>query len=133
MIREHDDEKVIFFEAAQFPDTEPFLGGKTIPIGFSDTPGGADYVDRQALNDHSYCCQASGPMCETGEPPLDKADVCREFHQQKVDVRAGDAERLGVPMIFSEFGACFDGEECATEITNSVDAFDTQLASWAYW
>lgn len=72
-------------------------------------------------------------MCDTGEPPLDKYDVCRKFHQQKVDARLADAERLGVPLIFSEFGACFDGEECKAEITNSVDAFDTALSSWAYW
>lgn len=36
-------------------------------------------------------------------------------------------------MIFSEFGACFDGIKCQTEVINSVDAFDTKLSSWAYW
>ena len=35
--------------------------------------------------------------------------------------------------MFTEFGACFDGQECATEITNSADAFDSELASWSYW
>lgn len=35
--------------------------------------------------------------------------------------------------MFTEFGACFDSLECYYEITNSVDAFDTALASWAYW
>ena len=35
--------------------------------------------------------------------------------------------------MFTEFGACFDSEECAVEITNSADAFDTALSSWAYW
>ena len=35
--------------------------------------------------------------------------------------------------MFTEFGACFDGERCATEITNSADAFDLGLSSWAYW
>lgn len=36
-------------------------------------------------------------------------------------------------MIYSEFGACFDGEECKVEIDNSADAFDEALASWNYW
>ena len=133
VVREKDNEKVIFFEAAQFPDTEPFFGGKTLPIGFPETPGGADQVDKQALNDHTYCCQAAGSMCDAGEPPLDKSDECRKFHFQKVAKREADAERFGVPLLFSEFGACFDGKECATEITNSADAFDTALASWSYW
>jgi len=48
-------------------------------------------------------------------------------------VRAMDAERYHVPLIFSEFGACFDGQECANEINSSTDAFDDHLASWAYW
>ena len=46
VVRENDDVKAIFFEAAQFPDTEPFFGGITLPIGFPDTPGGSDYLDR---------------------------------------------------------------------------------------
>jgi len=36
-------------------------------------------------------------------------------------------------LIFSEFGACFDGLKCYYEITNSVDAYDDAMASWAYW
>ena len=46
VLRENDNEKAIFFEAAQFPDTEPFFGGITLPIGFPDTPGGIDYQNR---------------------------------------------------------------------------------------
>merc|ERR1712013_524287 len=72
-------------------------------------------------------------MCDSGEPPLSKAKECRKFHFQKVEKREADAKRLGVPLLFSEFGACFDGKECQTEITNSADAFDSQLASWSYW
>ena len=47
--------------------------------------------------------------------------------------RAENATDYGVPLMFTEFGACFDGERCATEITNSADAFDLNLSSWAYW
>lgn len=72
-------------------------------------------------------------MCDTGEPPLDKADVCRKFHAQKAKHRRESANRFGVPLIFTEFGACFDGEKCATEINNAVDAFDDYLISWTYW
>lgn len=71
-IRQHDDAKIIFFEPAQYPDTLPFLGGMTFPTGFPETPGGKDYINRQSLNDHTYCCQASGTMCANGEPPLEK-------------------------------------------------------------
>jgi endoglycosylceramidase len=81
VVREADDAKAIFFEAAQFPDTEPFLGGITLPIGFPETPGGIDYLNRQALNDHTYCCQAAGWMCNNGEPPLNQSNKCRAFHQ----------------------------------------------------
>lgn len=35
--------------------------------------------------------------------------------------------------MFTEFGACFNSLECYTEVTNSCDAFDSKLASWAYW
>lgn len=72
-------------------------------------------------------------MCESGEPPLNKEKECRKFHAQKVEMRAKDAERYGVPLIFTEFGACFDGQECENEINSSGDAFDDHLASWAYW
>ena len=63
-------------------------------------------------------------MCDGGEPPLEKSDVCRAFHAQKAKARRESANEFGVPLIFSEFGACFDGEKCQTEIDNSVDAFD---------
>lgn len=72
-------------------------------------------------------------MCADGEPPLDKYSECRDFHFRKVSRRAQDAGRFDVPLIFTEFGACFDGERCAVEISNSADAFDDSLASWAYW
>jgi len=52
---------------------------------------------------------------------------------RKAHARAKDAKRLGVPLIFSEFGACFDTKACAAEINGSTDAFDSELASWAHW
>jgi endoglycosylceramidase len=44
-----------------------------------------------------------------------------------------DAVRLNVPMIISEFAACSNSMNCAEEISNSCDAFDSALASWAHW
>jgi len=46
--------------------------------------------------------------------------MCAEFHMQKVAQRQKDAERFGVPLIFSEFGACFNSLECYNEVTSSV-------------
>lgn len=71
-------------------------------------------------------------MCD-GRTPESLAPRCRNFHQNKVNKRSEDAQRLGVPLIFSEFGACSNTTACALEITSSADAFDSGLASWAYW
>ena len=133
VVRAVDDKKAIFFEGAQFPDTQPFFGGKTLSLGFPETPGGADYLDRQVLNDHTYCCQAKGSMCDGGEPLVENSDVCRKFHKQKVLKRTEDAINYGVPLMFTEFGACFASQACFEEMNNSADAFDLGLASWAYW
>lgn len=83
-VRPNDDEGIIFFESAQFPDTWPFFGGVPFHTGFPKTPGGKAYLNRQALNDHTYCCQAAGDMCAAGEPPLDRFQECRDFHMLKV-------------------------------------------------
>lgn len=47
--------------------------------------------------------------------------------------RVADAERLGVPLFISEFGACLDSDSCATEITQVTDTCDQDLVGWAYW
>ena len=59
--------------------------------------------------------------------------MCRAFHSQKALKRRASADFYKVPLIFSEFGACFDGLRCYHEINNSVDAYDDAMASWAYW
>jgi hypothetical protein len=50
-----------------------------------------------------------------------------------LSARSKDAERLGVPLIMSEFGACTDLDACVTEVKQVTDACDKHLASWAYW
>jgi len=48
-------------------------------------------------------------------------------------VRSQDAERLKVPLILSEFGACTGSEACAKEVNSVVDACEDHLTSWMYW
>ena len=45
-IRAIDQKKAIFFEPMQFPDSVPFFGGFTLEMGFPETPGGSEYLDR---------------------------------------------------------------------------------------
>jgi hypothetical protein len=44
-----------------------------------------------------------------------------------------DAARYGIPLFFSEFGACLNSSACVEEITNFVTVCDEHLAGWAYW
>lgn len=64
------------------------------------------------LNDHSYCCQLSAKMCETGEPPLSEAATCKAWHVKRISTRDEDAKRYGLPLFISEFGACLGSEAC---------------------
>jgi hypothetical protein len=98
----------MFFEPTQFPDTIGILGGVIVNLGFTAPPGAQNNSTKHVLNDHSYCCQLSADMCASGEPPLEKADDCREWHETRVSTRADDAKRYGVPLFFSEFGACLN-------------------------
>jgi len=49
----------MFFEPAEFPDE---IGnstteiGNVFPLGFTELPGGAQNIENQVVNDHSYCC-----------------------------------------------------------------------------
>lgn len=72
-------------------------------------------------------------MCDDNEPPISKQYECAEWHELRIGTRSEDAERYGVPLIISEFGACLDSKACAVEITSSTDACDNHLAGWAYW
>lgn len=115
----------MFFEPAQFPDTFPTERGIVSHVGFDETPGGVEYHNRETLNDHTYCCEAILNVCADGEPSEKMSNRCRNFHFNKASIRAEDSSRLGVPLIFSEFGACSNSTACAMEITNSADAFDS--------
>lgn len=72
-------------------------------------------------------------VCATGQPDVAKADECLDWHYRRVHTRQEDAEKLGVPLIISEFGACLDGPSCVQEITQVGQVCDEELVGWAYW
>jgi len=102
----------MFFESSQFPDTIGLFGGLVVPLGFSKPPGGANNSTVHVLNDHSYCCQLDPSICLTGEPTLEKAVECRAWHEKRLATRSLDAQRYGIPLFISEFGACLNSSSC---------------------
>ena len=56
------------------------MGGLIFELGFTESPGGADNVETQALNEHTYCCELSADMCDSGEPDPTKSSECLDFH-----------------------------------------------------
>jgi hypothetical protein len=42
--------------------------------------------------------------------------------------------RLNIPLMITEFGACYNTHACATEINQVLEECDRTLcAGWAYW
>lgn len=115
------------------PGTYPVFGGIINPMGFTETPGGADYNHLEVLNDHHYCCLKSGTECDSGEPPLKDAGKCADLAERKLKQRAKDSKKLNVGLIYTEFGACSNTESCFQEITGTAAACDRYGAGWAYW
>lgn len=72
-------------------------------------------------------------MCDSGEPEVSKAKECKEWHNKRIQTREKNAKDLGIPLIVSEFGACYGSDVCAREITQVADECDIALAGWAYW
>jgi endoglycosylceramidase len=125
VIRPNTQIPFLAIEPTQLPDT---MSKDVFPVGFTSLP------DKSILNDHSYCCEIGLDMCINGEPSYENATtVCRAFHKRKVEVRSLDAERLGVGLTFTEFGACSGSAACIAEIEGALDAFDSKALSWAYW
>ena len=75
----------------------------------------------------------SGKECATGEPMVEDAEECLAWHHKRVDTRAKDAERLGVPLVITEFGACLTEGPCTQEINQVADVADDNLVGCAYW
>jgi endoglycosylceramidase len=132
-IRSIDDDYISMFESVPFPDTLPFFGGKVVGE-FTETPAGTNYLNKQVLNLHSYCCQARADACEKGEPSLQDAQtLCKKFHRTKLKSNTLNAKTLGVPLIITEFGACSNSEGCYYEMEGFVQAAEEYMTSWAYW
>jgi len=124
------NESIMYFEPGQAGDT---LMTFVWNLGFTTPPGGPIGSPNHVLNDHTYCCQLGPSVCATGEPAPGSAPKCLAGHQKRIRTRDEDAQRLGVPLIISEFGACLDSQVCVTEISQVGDVCDSHLTSWAYW
>mmetsp|Transcript_4713 Transcript_4713/g.8048 ORF Transcript_4713/g.8048 Transcript_4713/m.8048 type:complete len:413 (+) Transcript_4713:394-1632(+) len=123
--------QIMYFETAEYPDWTP---GHVRPAGFLTPPGGEVGSLNHVLNDHSYCCQLGPDICSTGEPAADKAVECENWHRDRIMTRAEDAKKLQIPLMITEFGACYDSEVCAREIRQVADYSDKALSiGWAYW
>jgi endoglycosylceramidase len=115
-IRAVDDEKIIFFE------------GLTIdywPGGFSEGPGGQDYNDRQMLAYHVYCPTDGGSAV--------KQLACNAIDDFFFAMRNRDAERMGVGMIMTEFGAAEDIKSDLQLLIRTTAMADKYQQSWMYW
>lgn len=123
----------MWFEPVPFPDEAGVMNGFVFDVGFKTPPGGEIGSNMHVLNDHTYCCQLSFSECTTGEPKIEDADKCLKWHEKRINTRAKDAERLGVPLFITEFGACFSDGPCTQEISQVADVADDNLVGWAYW
>lgn len=127
VIRTVDPDHFIFFEPAQFPDTIPLFGGLIEKIGFESMP------QNSALDEHIYCCLLEPGICDNGDIPADRIDACKVFDSRKMKARRSDADRLKVPMMISEWGACSGSQECYKYMVNTQDIMDEYAASHIYW
>lgn len=64
---------------------------------------------------------------------MEKLPECKVFHERKMSIRKKDANRLKLPIMISEWGACSGSEACFVEMANVQDVMDEYAASWAYW
>ena len=131
-IKEVDPNYTMLFEPTPFPDTLPLFGGHALST-FSSAP--VDTEQRQQMfNVHNYCCAADQNICKDGEPKIEDATTkCPDFHERKTKKNKQQAEKMGVPLIVTEFGACSKSESCYYEMLGVVKAADKYLTSWCYW
>jgi len=126
----------MWFEPVQVPDTVglgPRLPGQIFDVGFATPPGGEVGSPYHVLNDHTYCCTLGLQVCATGEPTTAYASQCESWHNKRLHHRNQDAERLGLPLFISEFGACLTEDNCTQEINQVTNAADYYSVGWAYW
>lgn len=114
-IRTVDDEKLIFYE------------GLTIdyfPNGFTATPGGEAYNDRQVYAYHIYCLEVYNEVEQI---------ICDALDDAFFYLRNRDAKRLGGGMMMTEFGASQDVRGNLHALDKNCALADRHQQSWAYW
>lgn len=123
----------MMFQANTGPNTINKAGGVVNPIGFQHLPGGDKNEQKQALNMHMSCCDMDANACPDGEILVSSEYECMHFHQKRMLQRKADSLRLGVPLLVSEFGNCYNTDACAMEINMVTEQCDDQLVGWTYW
>lgn len=131
--QKNDPESIMWFEPGTFPDIWKRFGGIITEAGFEKPPGGEIGSSKHVLNDHTYCCQLNRTICASGEPAAGFTQECYDWHDKRIGTRSRDAERLGLPLHITEFGACLTETPCTQEIMQVTEVADKYLAGWGYW
>jgi len=131
--QKNDEDSIMWFEPATFPDVISNFGGIITAAGFKVPPGGQIGSENHVMNDHTYCCQLNSKVCASGEPDPAYKEECREWHKKRIGQRNIDAQNLNIPLHISEFGACLTEGPCTQEIRQVTEVSDENLAGWAYW
>lgn len=128
---EIDSESIMAFEPT------PLLPDAISNVGFQTPPGGEINSNHHIMNDHTYCCGPMTTICN--EPSKNGLEIefwktfCNYFIEYKIMRFGQDIDRLKIPLLLSEFGACTDVDPCITEITQVTENVDKIVGSWAYW
>eukprot|EP01116_Phalansterium_solitarium_P022334 TRINITY_DN7331_c0_g1_i1.p1 TRINITY_DN7331_c0_g1~~TRINITY_DN7331_c0_g1_i1.p1 ORF type:complete len:510 (+),score=172.13 TRINITY_DN7331_c0_g1_i1:1018-2547(+) len=118
IIRNNDDEHIIFYEKA--------LSDIVFPSGFSSGPGGPAYNDRQAMSYHVYCgSDAAGN--------INNVYNCDDIDEFSYNLAFNDHVRLGGGGFMTEFGAVSNLSNAMQAVEYLCDTADSHLQSWAYW
>ena len=125
----------MWFEPFTVPDFVNKLGGLVFPVGYTKPPGAEIGSNLHVLNDHTYCSQIGDAACPDLEPQTDTKweKKCQKFHEKRIGTRVKDAQRLEVPLVITEFGACLTEQACTQEISQVTALADENLVGWAYW
>ena len=82
-----DSSKLMFFEAAEFPDEMGIYGGLVFNLGFTKPPGGEMNSANHVLNDHTYCFQLVSDLRKKGSEVGRNSTQCRGWHEDRIGTR----------------------------------------------
>ena len=117
-IREADKKNLIFFEPSIFD---------IFGMGFLETPGGINELDKQVFSYHLYC-----PLITSeGEPTNAKA--CKYFDELTVESKLGNSNKVRIAGMLTEFGALSDSRKSSDEVLRITRAVESHFHSWIYW